>query len=232
MAALFTKTRPLTSARSTTTSTPSRNAVEGAGDILPVDAQVQREVVPGAGRDDHERDAVPAGDRGDQGLRTVPAGHADQVGSAGDGLLGQGEEIVAGQQHDRFDAQPEAAVGQTEPLGLAAAGLRVHQQHGMSRGSARVDAAVGASGPVRARAGRRRSTRPPAAARRPAPECSRWPQTTMTKQTSPAAARTAAMTRTAPRLDIDVPGGDDDQRQRGDAGQQHRPPVARRRRPG
>jgi hypothetical protein len=61
-------------------------------------------VVPSSRGNDDERDAVPAGDGGDECLRAVAAGHAQQVGTAGHRVLGQLAQVVARNQHNRFDA--------------------------------------------------------------------------------------------------------------------------------
>ena len=63
--------------------------VERADDVVAVEAEVEREVVAGAGRDADERHVGRHGDRRHQGLGAVAAGHADHVGAAVDGVLGQ-----------------------------------------------------------------------------------------------------------------------------------------------
>ena len=77
--------------------------VERTDDVVAVQPQVQREVVPGAGGDHDMRDVMLARDRGHQRLGAVAAGHADHVGAARDGVLGQREQVVARRQHDGLD---------------------------------------------------------------------------------------------------------------------------------
>ena len=48
---------------------------------------------------------VPARDRGDQRLGAVAAGHPDHVGAAGDRVLGELQQVVAGRQHHGLDAR-------------------------------------------------------------------------------------------------------------------------------
>jgi hypothetical protein len=110
---------------------PVAEGLQRAHHIVAVEAEVEREVVPGPGRDAHVRDAPAAGDGRDQRLRAVAAGHADHVGAAGDRVVGQPEQVVSRPQHDGLDAAPLALLGQPEPLGLPAAGLQVHDQNGM-----------------------------------------------------------------------------------------------------
>ena len=69
--------------------------VEARARVVAVDAQVEGEVVAGAGRDAHERQVVLDGDRGDEGLGPVAAGHAEAVGAAGDGVAGELLEVEA-----------------------------------------------------------------------------------------------------------------------------------------
>jgi hypothetical protein len=71
---------------------------------------------------------VAGGDAGDQGLGAVPAGHPDDVGPAGNGLLGQLAQVVARGQDHRVDPAPPGLLDQVEALDLAAARLGVHQQ--------------------------------------------------------------------------------------------------------
>ena len=59
------------------------------------------------------------GHAGHQRLRAVSTGHADHVGSAGDGLLGQSTQVVARRQHDRLDASPLCVLDEVKSLHLA-----------------------------------------------------------------------------------------------------------------
>ena len=58
--------------------------VERADDVVAVDAEIEGEVIPGAGGDAHERHVVLRRHPGDQCLRPVAAGHADDVGAPRD----------------------------------------------------------------------------------------------------------------------------------------------------
>ena len=57
--------------------------VEAGRRVLPVQPEIEGEVVAGTGRDDQQREVVLGGDAGDQRLGAVPAGHAEQVGAVG-----------------------------------------------------------------------------------------------------------------------------------------------------
>ncbi|CAM5397252.1 hypothetical protein STANM309S_00736 [Streptomyces tanashiensis] len=70
--------------------------VEAAGRVGAVEAQVQGEVVAGAGRHHQERQVVLGGDLGHQRLRAVAAGHPEQIGALGHGLPGQPGDIRLG----------------------------------------------------------------------------------------------------------------------------------------
>ena len=59
--------------------------VEGPHDIVAVHAQIEREVVAGAGRNAGIRKAVLGGRRRHDGLGAVPAGRREPVGTRGDG---------------------------------------------------------------------------------------------------------------------------------------------------
>ena len=83
---LFTNTRPLTSARSMRVLERLAVGVESADDVGAVESQVEGEVVARARRDDDHRDAALGGHAGDQRLGAVAARHADDVGSAVDGV--------------------------------------------------------------------------------------------------------------------------------------------------
>ena len=56
--------------------------VEGADDVVAIDSEVQREVVPGAGGNAGVRQPALGRDRRDDRLRSVAAGHRERVGAA------------------------------------------------------------------------------------------------------------------------------------------------------
>jgi hypothetical protein len=64
-----------------------------------------------------------------QRLRPVASGHADHVGAGVDGLLGERAQVVATAQDDGCDAAASSFGLQVEPVDLAAARPRVHEEH-------------------------------------------------------------------------------------------------------
>ena len=127
---MLTKTRPLTSARSTRLSATADEGVERADDIVAVDPEVEGEVVAGPGRDAGVGQAQLGGDHRDDGLRAVAAGHRQGVGSIGDRAAHELLEVGAELQFDRLDATRARLVGQVELLGLPPARLRVVEEDG------------------------------------------------------------------------------------------------------
>ena len=130
---MLTNTRPLTSARSTRALAAVDERVEGADDVVAVDAEVEREVVARAGGDAGVRQAALGGDRGDDRLRAVAAGHRERVGAAIDRVADERLEVVARLQLDRLDPARARLVGEREALRLAAARARVEEQHRSAR---------------------------------------------------------------------------------------------------
>ncbi len=107
----------------------AREGVERADDVVAVEPQVERKVVPRPRRDADVGQVVLHGDLGYQRLRAVASGHADHVGGPGR-LDGERAQIVASLQDDRFDASPARLVHEVEPLDLPASRPRVHEKHG------------------------------------------------------------------------------------------------------
>ena len=107
--------------------------VEGTDDVVAVDAEIEREVVAGPGRDAGVRQPELGGDRGDDRLRAVPAGHGQPVRAARDGGADQRLEVVTALELDRLDATLAGLLGQREALRFAAAGLRVVEEHRLPR---------------------------------------------------------------------------------------------------
>jgi hypothetical protein len=103
--------------------------IEGTDHVVAVQPEVHGQMVAGARGDADECHSVIGGHAGHQRLRAVSTGHADHVGTAGDGLLGQSTQVVARCQHDRLDASPLRLLDEVESLHLAAPRPRVHQQH-------------------------------------------------------------------------------------------------------
>jgi hypothetical protein len=102
--------------------------VQRADDVVAVQAEVEGEVVPRPSGHHYVRDAVRRGHGRHQGLRPVAARHADDVGAAGDRVLREPHEVVAGLEHDRLDAPCLALVLEVESRRLPATRLGVHDQ--------------------------------------------------------------------------------------------------------
>ncbi len=113
--------------------------VERTHHVVAVDAEVEREVVAGAGGDAHERDVVLGRDARHQGLRAVAAGHADHVGAPRDRVPGELLEVVAARERHRLDAARLGGGGELG-VGLPATRPRVHDQDRVLRGADRLAA--------------------------------------------------------------------------------------------
>ena len=102
--------------------------VQRPDDVVAVEPEVEREVVPCAGGDDHHRQPELGGDGADHGLRAVAARHAEHVDAARGHVAHPLEPVLTRLEHDRFDPSAAAFVDEVEPLRLAAARLEVHEQ--------------------------------------------------------------------------------------------------------
>ena len=107
--------------------------IEGADDVVAVDAEVEREVVARAGGHARVGQPVLGGDRRDDRLRAVAAGHREPVGAALHGPANERLEVLAGLQLDRLDPARACLVGEREALRLAATRARVEEQHRPAR---------------------------------------------------------------------------------------------------
>jgi hypothetical protein len=107
--------------------------VQRAEHDLAIEPQIEREVVPRACRDDHVRDVVAYGDGRNKGLRAIATSHPDHVGASGDRTLGNVEQVIADGQHDGFDTALLTRGNEIGFLRLAAARLRIDDQHGTHR---------------------------------------------------------------------------------------------------
>jgi hypothetical protein len=102
--------------------------LERAHDVVPVQPEIESEVVARPRRDAHVAKAMRSGHGGDERLGAVASRHAEHVGPVGHGLLGQGSKIRARRQLDGLDAALRRLVEQPEALGLAAARLGVDDE--------------------------------------------------------------------------------------------------------
>ena len=109
--------------------------VQRAENVVAVEAEVEREVVARARRDADMGDVVQRGHCCHERLRPVAPGHADDLRAIRDSALGELSQVVPGLQDDRPDASPPGLVGELEALGLPAARLQVHDQHGRAGGA-------------------------------------------------------------------------------------------------
>ncbi|MDL4814027.1 hypothetical protein QP089_07100 [Actinomadura sp. OS1-43] len=104
--------------------------VQAGGGVVPVEAEIQGEVVAGAGRDDEERHVMAGRDRGDQGLGTVAARHPEQIGAGDHRALGQLRDVLrpSGIEHDDLGPELTRLLHQPEPFDLASARPRIHDE--------------------------------------------------------------------------------------------------------
>ena len=72
---------------------PVSEGIQAGGGVLPVQPEVEGEMVAGPGADHQEGQAVLGGDAGHQRLGSVTSGHAEQVGAIGHRLAGQGSHV-------------------------------------------------------------------------------------------------------------------------------------------
>jgi hypothetical protein len=109
--------------------------VETGSRVVAIEAEVRGKVIPGAGRDDHERDAVTRGDTCDEALCAVAAGDAEQVRAAGYCLVRDDGNVdrrgAIQQEHPRTECLGSGL--QVEFRYLAATGHRIHDQKWPSR---------------------------------------------------------------------------------------------------
>ena len=107
--------------------------VERADQIAAVDAEVEREVVAGAGGNADERKVVRESGCGHDGERPVAAGDAERVRAARHRLVDERREVVVGAQDDHVDAALARPLGEAGARRLAATRPRVHEEHGPLR---------------------------------------------------------------------------------------------------
>ena len=117
--------------------------VQRAHHVVAVEPEVEREVVAGAGGDDHHRQPGLRRDRRDHRLRAVPARHAEHIDAARGHIADPLEPVLPRLEDHRLDPSPAALVHEFEVLCLAAARLQVHEEHAAGRGAHRRAGDVG-----------------------------------------------------------------------------------------
>ena len=86
--------------------------VQGADDVVAVDAEIEREVVARTGRYARVGQAALGGDRRDDRLRAVAAGHREPVGAAIEGAADEPLEVPGRAELDRLDPALARLVGE------------------------------------------------------------------------------------------------------------------------
>ena len=112
--------RPFTSATSIRRSTPSVNASSDPDQIMPIDAEVEREVVARAGGNADERKLVCSSGGRHDGEGSVATGDAERVGAARHGVCDQRCEVVVRVHDDDVDAAVTREPREAGARGLAA----------------------------------------------------------------------------------------------------------------
>ena len=117
--------------------------IQGSDHVVPVDAEVQGEVVASPGRYAGERQIVLGRDRGDERLRPIPARSGQGICPAGHRVLHQADDVVTGLQLDRLDPPRPRLLRQIGTGRLATPGAWV-PDHDRVAGPRR----LGAAGPA------------------------------------------------------------------------------------
>ncbi len=108
--------------------------VERADEVVRVEAEIAREVIPGARGNAYEWDFVGArGGRHDR-QRSVSAGHAEHVGAARGSVSCEGAEVIVRFEDDRLDLPFTSRLDKPRLSGPATAGSRIDEEHGLLRG--------------------------------------------------------------------------------------------------
>ena len=130
MATLLTNSPPVHPAEVDAPLVAVDEGIEGADDVVAIDAEVEGEVVPRTCWNADVGNAVLGGDRGHGGLRPVAARHAERVGAVAHGRRRQRREIVAWFEHDRLDASCPALRDEVESSRFPPARARIDDQDG------------------------------------------------------------------------------------------------------
>ena len=115
------------------TLTAINERVQCTDDVVPVNAEIEREVVAGAGGHACVWQPDFGSDFGNDRLRAVPAGHGEPVRAAVDRATYEHLKVFAGLQLDRLDATLTSLLGELEAFRLPATGARIEEEHGLSR---------------------------------------------------------------------------------------------------
>jgi uncharacterized membrane protein len=117
--------------------------LERADEIVPVYAEVEREVVPRPGRNADERQAVCVRGRRDGRQRPVAARDAECIRAVRHRLANERCQAQTRPQDGHADPAFARTLGKGSARSLAAPGRRVHEQHGPFRRIGRVPAVPG-----------------------------------------------------------------------------------------
>lgn len=115
------------------TLTAINERIERTDDVVAVNAEIEREVVAGAGG--HAGVGQPAlgGDLGNDRLRAVPTSHREPVRATLDRAAYEHLKVIAGLQLDRLDPTFPSLLGELEAFRLPATGARIEEKHRLSR---------------------------------------------------------------------------------------------------
>ncbi len=107
--------------------------VEGPDHVLPIQPQVEGEVVAGAGRYADVRNVPLGRQRSHQRLGAVPSRHSYDVCASVEDVEGQTGQVVSGPQHDGLDPPGQTLVDQVESLRLPSPRPGIHYEDGVGR---------------------------------------------------------------------------------------------------
>ena len=107
--------------------------IERADEIMPLDAEVEREVIAGPGRHARERKPVRQRDRGHDGERSIAAGHSEHVRATSDGFVGELSQVPIRIEDERVDSPLARPFDQARARCFSTAGPRVDEEDRPSR---------------------------------------------------------------------------------------------------
>ena len=106
---------------------PVHERIQCTYQVVSIDPDVCREVIPRAGGNADEREPVGSGGLSDNRERAVASCHPQCIGAAIHRMAGKRGEILTGGEHDNFDPSLARAVRNLRTLILATAGLRIDE---------------------------------------------------------------------------------------------------------